>query len=390
MTIARRLTTLLAVPLLVLVGIGFFITIQLADIAAKSRFVAESKVPSLAAIGMVSRCTDGMRVNVRTYLLIEDKAHPERINHAAYFRNNKEVMSQLLERDGDTLISGEKDHRLYTEFKTTSAEWTAKAEEMMSAVDAGRRKEAINTLISDSVSQMDIRLRQVSKEWIAHNEALAAAANKSNMGAIEEAQRNLLGAAIIAWLLTGGLGYPRSGGSFIRSRRCRPRSSSLPRVITQNRFPSRRPAMKPERWRAPSTFSSRARLEWRNNAGSSSTLPRWAVSCRGATSVSEFGQRLLSGLVPVLGGGVAALCVMTTKEQRLGESRATGSPEKRPLGTRFKWVRGWLPMCARIYLDSTYDLPPDYLRITSGVGSGTPAGSYRVAANVSRRPPRSY
>jgi CHASE3 domain sensor protein len=44
MTIARRLIVLLAVPLLILLGIGVFMHDQLRRIEDRTRFVAESRV----------------------------------------------------------------------------------------------------------------------------------------------------------------------------------------------------------------------------------------------------------------------------------------------------------------------------------------------------------
>ena len=48
MTIARRLLILVAVPLLVLGGLGLFVHRQLESIEARSRFVAENQIGSLA------------------------------------------------------------------------------------------------------------------------------------------------------------------------------------------------------------------------------------------------------------------------------------------------------------------------------------------------------
>src|SRR5207249_8521173 len=45
---------------------------------------------------------------------------------------------------------------------------------------------------------------------------------------------------------------------------------------------------------------------------------------QGATSLAEFGQRLLSGLVPLLRGGVAAFYVFEEEERRLRRTAAYG------------------------------------------------------------------
>src|SRR5215210_5331541 len=69
MTIAKRLTFLLAVPLMALVALGVFTRVELSKIEARSRFEAEKQVPGLAALGNTSRSYAELRVNLRSFLL---------------------------------------------------------------------------------------------------------------------------------------------------------------------------------------------------------------------------------------------------------------------------------------------------------------------------------
>jgi CHASE3 domain sensor protein len=48
-TIAKRLTILLAVPLLIVIGIGIILRQQMGRIKERTRFVAESRASALAA-----------------------------------------------------------------------------------------------------------------------------------------------------------------------------------------------------------------------------------------------------------------------------------------------------------------------------------------------------
>ena len=73
MTIAKRLIILLAVPLVALLGLGVFTRLQLAEIEARSRFVAESRIVALATLGNLSRSFSELRVNVRSHLLATDR-----------------------------------------------------------------------------------------------------------------------------------------------------------------------------------------------------------------------------------------------------------------------------------------------------------------------------
>ena len=61
MTIAKRLIVLLAVPLLILIGLGVFIPTQLARIEVQSKFLAEDQIASLAVLGNINFLYDDNR-----------------------------------------------------------------------------------------------------------------------------------------------------------------------------------------------------------------------------------------------------------------------------------------------------------------------------------------
>ena len=110
MTIARRLIILLTVPLLALVGLGVFTRLQLAEIEARSRFVAESRVVALATLGNLSRGFSELRVNVRSHLLATDDAQREAAR--ALFDEDERDVNRLLQEYADRLVIGDKDRRL--------------------------------------------------------------------------------------------------------------------------------------------------------------------------------------------------------------------------------------------------------------------------------------
>lgn len=94
MTIGKRLIILLAVPLLILVGLGIFIRTQLASIEGHTRFLAETQVVSLAVLGNIARQATELRVEVRSYLLVDDQA--ARAKTQAAFDSDKTELFHLL------------------------------------------------------------------------------------------------------------------------------------------------------------------------------------------------------------------------------------------------------------------------------------------------------
>ena len=103
MTIAKRLIILLTVPLVALVGLGIFTRLQLSKTEARSRFVAETQIGSLAALGDISRTFPELRVNVRSYLLATNQA--EQAKARAAFDAGEAELRRLLGQYADSLIS---------------------------------------------------------------------------------------------------------------------------------------------------------------------------------------------------------------------------------------------------------------------------------------------
>jgi two-component system, sensor histidine kinase and response regulator len=99
---------------------------------------------------------------------------------------------------------------------------------------------------------------------------------------------------------------------------------------------------------------------------------------QGATSLAEFGRRLLSELVPIVGGGVAGFYVTDESAARLERVASYGLSGVNTPGA-FRVGQGLVGQCAQerrlILLE---DLPPDYLRIESGLGSASPQQSVAV------------
>jgi len=93
---------------------------------------------------------------------------------------------------------------------------------------------------------------------------------------------------------------------------------------------------------------------------------------QGATSLAEFGQRFVSGLVPMLGGGVAGFYLFENNPERLRRIASYGLAEGRGADL-FQLGEGLVGQCARERKPITLsDLPPDYLEISSGLGKAAP------------------
>src|SRR6185436_8090884 len=128
MTIAKRLIILLTVPLAALVGLGIFTRLQLAQIEAHSRFVAESRFVALATLGNLSRSFAELRVNLRSHLLATTDA--QRTDARRLFDDDEQDVTRLIREYADGLVLGDKDRRLLDEYQNLSREWITGAKQI--------------------------------------------------------------------------------------------------------------------------------------------------------------------------------------------------------------------------------------------------------------------
>ena len=371
MTIAKRLIVLLAVPLLILVGLGILVRIQLARIEERSRFVAETQITSLAVLGNISRSFTELRVNVRSHLLTEDKAEQARAQAA--FDADKTDVSRLLRQYADTLISDDQDRRLLDEFRGLSRDWIAGAENAMSLASTGRRQEA-NAMLSGSMAQISDRLSQVSKEWIGHNEGLAMNAGRASVTAIEDSRRNLLIAVSVALALSGTLG-------FLTFRRIVNPIRGLQTTVEAIAGGDYAKAV-PFTDSADETGQLARSIDVLKQGAAAMEEQRWVKAnaakltggLQGATSLAEFGQRLISGLVPLLGGGVACFYVFESSPECIRRVASYGLAQGDKATASLRVGEGLVGQCARERNSVTLTaLPPDYLLISSGLGAAAPS-----------------
>jgi len=370
MTIAKRLIILLAVPLLVLLGLGVFIRFQLAEVESRIRFVSEAQIPSLAVLGNLSRTVEGLRVNVRSHLLATNQA--DRAKARAAFDAAEAEVNRLLSQYGDSLVTGDRDRRLFNDYRDSSRDYIAEAKQCLALSAEGRREEAMAKL-DGSMAEVSGRLSKVSGEWIQHNEDLATAAGKAAVAAIAGSRWKMLVANSAALLLTGLLG-------FLTFRRIvypiRALETSV-KTIAAGDYAKEVPFIQA----ADETGSLARSIEVLKQGAAAMDGQRWVKSnaskltgdLQGAASFAEFGQRLVSGLVPMLGGGVAGFYLFEESPGRLRRIAAYGLAEAAASADSFRLGESLVGQCAQerkaVMLDR---LPPDYLRIASGLGAAAP------------------
>jgi signal transduction histidine kinase/CheY-like chemotaxis protein/CHASE3 domain sensor protein len=379
MTIARRLALLLAVPLLALVGLGVFARWQLTTIETRSRFVADLQIPSLATLGNISRTFAELRVHVRNHVLATSEA--ERASVRATFERDEAELGRLLDLYERNLISDDQDRRLLNDYRHQYRDWLDQVKQVMSLAAAGRREEASDMLRGAAMLDLAERLSRASVEWIRLNEDLARSASQNVVDAIAAARWRILAANVAAILLTGLLGFL----TFQRIVRPIQALDASVRSIAAGEYGKAVPFT-----RATDETGGLARsVDVLKQGAAAMDEQRWVKAnasrvtgaLQGAASLAEFGQRLLSDLVPMLGGGAAGFYVLDEGRSDLRRVAAYGMADVSDIPVVIRVGAGLVGQCARERRTlALTNLPPDYLRISSGLGQAAPVQATAVPA----------
>src|SRR5262245_46218969 len=204
MTIGKRLLVLLAVPLVALLLSGVVARIQLSAIQERSRFVADSQLAVVAAVGNIYRSFAEIRVNVRDFLLASDQR--QRDAARAAFDENDRTLTRLLQQYGDSFVSDARNRRLLGEFRDLSRQYLVETRHAMDLAAAGRRDDAL-AYFRDVIAPTGVNVGQVSSEWIEYNRDLGSRVARDAVVAIESTRSNILAGTAVALLLTGLLGF---------------------------------------------------------------------------------------------------------------------------------------------------------------------------------------
>ena len=370
MTIGKRLLLLLAVPLCALVSFGAFSWIQLSRIEERSRFVSESQLAGVAVLGNIARSFAEIRVNVRSFLLATDPA--QRAEARAAFDEDEQILTQLLQQYGDSLISDERDRRLFGDFRDLSRQYTAEARHVMTLVEEGRKDDAL-VFFNANITSKGFTLSKISSEWIEHSKGLGSSAARAALMAIEETRTETLAASVAALLLTGLLGL-------LTFRHIVNPIQALERSVTTVAAGNYTQSV-PFTQATDETGGLARSIEVLKQGAAAIDEQRWVKSSastligelQGATTLAEFGQRFLSGLVPLIGGGVAAFYTFDEETGRLQRTAAYGLDAGVDPAATFAIGEGLVGQCAQDRRTVTISsLPAGYFRIASALGKGIP------------------
>ena len=340
MTIGKRLIALLAVPLVGLLALGILAHFQLSTIEERSRFVAESQLASVAVLGNIARRFAEIRVNLRSFLLATDQRHRSAARDA--FDEDDQTLTQLLQQFSDSFVTDERNRRLLGDFRTLSQQYIREARHVMALAEAGRHDDALE-YFDATIGPLGVSLSKATSEWIEYNRDVGSRAARAALDAIEKTRTQIIAADLIALLLTGLLGV-------VTFRRLVNPIQALERSVKTIAAGDYTESV-PFTGASDETGSLARSIEVLKQGAAAIDEQRWVKSSasgvvgelQGTNSLEEFGQRLLSGLVPLLGGGVAGFYVFDEKSRQLSAHRCVrprsrcANPQPRSASARAWW-----------------------------------------------------
>ena len=371
MTIAKRLLLLLSIPLATLLGLGVFTKMELDRIDERGRFVAETQISSLAVAATIMQTFSDLRADARSYLLVDDAKSRSELQTAVERR--KTEVARLLRQYADTLVSDERDRALTAELRERTREWIAGAEQAMALAAAGDQRAAVAHL-TRGLAPLGEQVNSLLADWTHHNQAIAKEAGDATIVTIQRASRALLLAVLLALALSATLGLV----TYRRIVRPLHGLQTSVETIAKGDFAQAVPFTH----EVDETGSLARSVEVLKRGAASMEEQRWiktnaariSAELQSATTFADLGQRVLSGLVPALGGGVAAVYRVDAAEQRVKLIASYGLGERQAARPSFALGDGLIGQCARDrQAIALTDLPPDYLGISSGLGSAAPS-----------------
>ncbi|MFT3685684.1 MAG: response regulator [Phycisphaerales bacterium] len=367
MTIGKRLTFLLALPLACLVGLAAHNWFQSQELEHQTRSLTDTQVGSLSVIGQISRALDDRRLNLRKCVSSADAAECDRSRQL--FNTGGGDLERLFQRYGEKFVSNEEDGRVFEDVRAQARRWEGLAASVLGNVDAGQRDIAAHRLTNEIVPIAESMATRI-EQWAELNAKIAERLGNELMSEYRLTRRRSLVLAIIGVALTAGLGAVM--GHRIR-KPLRLLDKSV-RGIAQGDLKARVPLTEKE-----DEFGGLAKSVEVLRAGAADAARRqWvkvnsarvASALQGLDSFEAFGRVFLNELTPLLGGGVSVLFEVEGKELRPIGTYGLSDSNSVPM---LRLSQGLAGQCAASGgVAELGDLPADYLRISSAVGSAAP------------------
>jgi signal transduction histidine kinase/DNA-binding response OmpR family regulator/HAMP domain-containing protein len=371
MTIARRLTILLALPLLALLFYSVAGYGQLSLARSRIGVVIHREVPSVVTIGRIARSLAGAQADVQD--LIQEPDKNRRMRAAQNYFDNKQEMTREFDRYLAEYVSDKEDLRLTIETRNQLLQWLNSADEIVKSAASGQPGESLGAGHARRRAQAD-RLIVDFDGWADYNAKLATGAGEEVLqSANRRANILAISAAALLWTvaIVGWLTYQRiinpirslktsieaiAGGNYqieVPFIAAHDEAGALARAVDV--LKDRAAAMDRQRW----VKTAAADL---------------SVSIHRATNFRELAEHSLARLMPLLGAALGRFYLFHPEDGQLHIAASYGFADPKPLKETLALGETLAGKCALAKTPlSLTDLPEGYIRqIAPGLGAASP------------------
>ena len=203
MTIAKRLYVLISVPVLIVVLLGLLIRNEVRQIDERSRFLAENVGPSLVLLAHLGHDVTKLAAGVNNHAQAEDPA-TEAESLAQADAAKHAIISAV--RSYATVVAGpERGSPLLADYDELVTRWMTEADAILALSASGRKSEAA-LRCREVFDPITLRLFDQIDLWVSHAEALSARTREATIEDIATSRRDTLFAIIGTALAIGWLG----------------------------------------------------------------------------------------------------------------------------------------------------------------------------------------
>ncbi|MEI7611549.1 MAG: methyl-accepting chemotaxis protein [Betaproteobacteria bacterium] len=206
MNIANRITLIMAVALLSLIGVGSYSLWGLGAAQDRFEFVQENIVPSIKVLEESTIAVQQIRIAIRDYLLV-DSAEDKQIA-----TNKIDELSQLVEKNLNRyekeLLADDNDKKMLSVDRASLTQYLA-VEKMLIGKSNAKDAQAVRNLMSQS-GEFSVKARQITKNLADHmdyNWKLAEDLRKANRDDYTKSKWIQISIILLAIAVSGALGF---------------------------------------------------------------------------------------------------------------------------------------------------------------------------------------
>jgi signal transduction histidine kinase/DNA-binding response OmpR family regulator len=368
-TIARRLSLLLALPLLAMIGITIAAALNMFVIRDIVSSLIDRQIPNLSQASQMVQLYTNCRRAVRNHLLNEDRTLQAR-DEKAFAANRRDIENIIAAVEKDFAPDDNQQIEI-KQIHSMLSEWFRLGARIQ-ALHADRKTDQAQKLLAEEFDPQANQIAEKINVWVVHINEIAKHKGALTIDTIGSAKMNIIVIALIVLIGTAVFGF------FTYRSVVKPLHmlQAWVEAITRGEYEKEIFLARKDETAALADSIRLLKKEAQAMDGQrrvKSIIAEITGQLQGASTYQEFGQILVSSLAPALGAGAGGFYLYSEETRKINLVASYGLFDLQVRNTFFDIGEGLVGQCAmeRKAID-IYDIPEDYFRISSGLGDALP------------------